>query len=90
MPDDHSYTPRKNVLTEADIEQLKSLLACSKCAFTHDEADTLKGLAKNMNSATSLATKTIIAGMVLAFLSGTWYAIKHLVFEVIKTGAIPK
>jgi hypothetical protein len=90
MPNEKEFIPRKNVLTDADIEQLKSLLACSKCAFTHDEADTLKGLAKNMNRATSLATKTIIAGMVLGFLSGTWYAIKHLIFEVIKTGAIPK
>jgi hypothetical protein len=88
MPDD--FIPRKQTLTEADLKALAELLQCSKCSFNHDEADTLRSIAKNMNRATSLATKTIIAGIVLGFLSGTWFAIKHLIFEMLKTGAVPK
>lgn len=80
---------RKRTLTDEDLEALKGAI-CHSCAFTHDEADTLKSLAKNMNRASNLATKTIIAGLVLGFLSMVWLAIKHLAFEVIKNGGMPR
>lgn len=90
MEETHGRIKRQQTLTETDLEILAGLLQCSKCSFTHEEADTLKSLSKNMNRASTLATKTIIAGLVLGFLSGTWFAIKHIVLEIIKTGVVPK
>lgn len=90
MPDERYQERRKRTLTDEDIEAIREELQCSRCSFTHDEAETLKGLAKNMNRASSLATKTIVTGMVLGFLSMVWLAIKHMVFEFVKNGAIPK
>ena len=99
MPEEHPIK-RQATLTQADLEALAVMLNCTKCAFTHDEsdalrllgnrdiADTLKSIASNTNKATNLATKTIITGMVLATLSLTWFALKHVVMEFLKVGAI--
>jgi hypothetical protein len=87
---------RHKTLTEDDIQAIASLLQCNKCAFTHDQADALKNIASkdmtdtlgmiasNTNKATSLATKTIITGIVLGTLSLTWISLKHFAFEWIR------
>lgn len=91
MPSDpQQWTPRQNVLTQADLEELKNLMQCTKCSFNHDEADTLKNLAKNINTATKLSTKVIITGIVLGTLSMIWFAVKHVIFDLLATGKVPR
>lgn len=77
-------------LTAADLEAIRTTVECAKCSFTHDEADTLKSLAKNINTATRLSTKVIITGLVMGFLGGVWFALKHVLFDLIATGKVTK
>ena len=84
------HMTRAMTLTEADIDALKEVLKCSNCAFTHNESDTLRAMARNVNRATSVATKTIVTGMVMSILTLTWFALKHIVLEFIKNGGVIK
>lgn len=93
---------RQQVLTEADLEAIRSTIKCETCAFTHEEADalrniankdvadTLGNLAKNINTATKLSTKIIITGVVLGVFSGVWFAIKQMLLNILATGKLPK
>jgi hypothetical protein len=84
------FVERAMTLTDADLEALRDVLQCSKCAFSHDESDTLRSLARNMNRASSLATKTIVTGLVMSVLTLTWFSLKHIVLEFIKNGGVIK
>ena len=46
MPDERDWVPRKQVLTQADLEELARLLANHPCKFnvSHDEMDDIKRL----------------------------------------------
>ena len=87
MPDhEKEHIPRKQTLTEADLETLRDLLTCNKCSFSTEQTDTLRGLAENSTTAQKLSTKIIISGMILGVFSGILFALKHLFFEALKTG----
>jgi hypothetical protein len=92
MPDAHVEERRRRTrtLTDGDLEALVEALQCTKCSFNHDEAETLRSIARNTNTASKLATRTIITGIVLGFLGLVWFALTHLANEIIKTGTIPK
>jgi hypothetical protein len=81
---------RKMVLTQYDLDALTERLQCVKCSFNHDEADTLRNLAKNINTATKLSTKIIITGLVMGFLGGVWFAVKHVFIDFMLTGKLTR
>ena len=90
MPDKRYEERRERTLTDADLEELSARLQCAKCSFNHEEADTLRNLAKNINTATKLSTKIIITGIVMGVLSGIWFAVKHVLIDMLATGKIPR
>lgn len=81
---------RQQVLTEADLEAIRESIRCEKCVFSHDVADTLNGLARNINTATKLSTRIIITGIVAGVLSGIWFAVKHVLLDALASGKLPK
>lgn len=90
MPDERYENRRSRTLTDEDIELLSEKLQCAKCSFNNDEADTLRHLANNINTATKISTKIIITAMVMGFLGGIWFAIKHVVMDALATGKLPR
>lgn len=90
MPDERYENRRAQTLTDKDLEILSEKLQCAKCSFTHDQADTLRSLASNINTATKLSTKIIITGLVMGFLGGVWFAVKHVLLDIVVSGKFPK
>lgn len=78
-------------LTPEDIEAIRQSMVChatgGDCAFTQEEIETLRSLARNTNTAAKLATRTIITGMVLGTLSMIWMALKYW-FSAVLSGKL--
>jgi len=81
---------RRRTLTDGDLEALVDALQCTRCSFNNEEAEVLRSIARNTNTASKLATRTIITGIVLGFLGLIYFALERLALELLKNGAIPK
>lgn len=84
QPDD-----RRMTLTKHDIEAIVAAMKCGTCAFTPDEASTLKKFASSVNRTERFASWLIIAGIVTSVLTGIWAAVKYYLVNVILKGGAP-
>lgn len=81
------WKPRKNVLTEADLEKLAEVMQCTRCgSFTAEQTSTLVTLANSVNRTQKIASWVIITGTVSAFFAGVYAAIKYYVINVVLKG----
>ena len=84
--------PRKNVLTPADIDLLREMLADHPCKypFTSEQAQTLVEVADNMQTAKKITFKLVITACILTMLGWMAKGAVQWMIAIVKTGAVPK
>lgn len=84
--------PRANVLTENDLEALRSLLAEHPCKypFTPAQASTLVELADSVDSAKKITFKICMTAAVLLILGWMSKGFVQWIITALKTGGVSK
>lgn len=80
--------PRKNVLTEADLERLRDLLADHPCKypFTADQAQILVGVANNIQTAQNITLKLVLTAIIATAIGWTCKGAIMWLVDLVKTG----
>jgi hypothetical protein len=87
MSADHPI-PRKNVLTDADIDRLRELLSEHPCKypFTQEQAATLVDFADNVQTAKKISIKLFITAAVLTIFGWMGKGAVQWFIALVKTG----
>ena len=82
------FIPRKNVLTDADLESLRDMLAEHPCKypFTREQAITLVDLADSVDSAKKLTFKIVLSATILLVIGWLSKGFFQWMIEGIRTG----
>lgn len=84
--------PRAAVLTDADLESLRKMLAEHPCRypFTSEQAATLVEMADNITTAKKISFKLIVTAFGLTVLGWVGKGFIQWIVAIVKTGEFPK
>ena len=84
------FKQRANVLTDADLEKLRDMLAEHPCKypFTADQAQILVGVANNIQTAQNITLKLVITAIIATAIGWTCKGAIQWLVTLIKTGGV--
>ena len=97
MSDEKDWVPRKRTLTDADLEELRELLAVTPVhpagctlGFTPEEVSILKRIIRAFDRAANITGTLILTAIIMAVIGFVTKGFWTTLITGVKTGAVPK